>query len=266
AGLRRESSPRHAFTNFQYLDLPWIHRFRENHISLPHAARAKMGAKEDPMATDKQIEASRKNGAKSHGPVTPEGKQRSADNAIKHGLCSRRILLPDESEEELQHLELHWLQQLYPQTAAERDLVMEVVSADWRFRRYQRAESQILELEMEKHAGSPLALGEAFRELAEKSNNTLVLLNRYLVRARREFEKALATYREAAEIRRKQQIVDERVLTNEEFFHKWGRPIQADPDSPPTYYHRELDFLPNEPKLANFFLWDPENPPFGVRP
>ena len=38
------------------------------------------------MATQKQIEANRKNAGKSTGPRTAEGKQKSRMNSLKHGL------------------------------------------------------------------------------------------------------------------------------------------------------------------------------------
>jgi hypothetical protein len=51
-----------------------------------------------------QIEANRKNAQKSTGPQTSEGKQAVAQNAIKHGLSSRHLILGDEDPSEYQVL------------------------------------------------------------------------------------------------------------------------------------------------------------------
>ena len=56
------------------------------------------------MSTPAQILASQTNGAKSRGPVTPEGRDRSSRNSCKHGLSSTRVVLAGESQEEWESL------------------------------------------------------------------------------------------------------------------------------------------------------------------
>jgi hypothetical protein len=87
------------------------------------------------MRTPAQIEASRLNGAKSHGPTTPEGKQRSSQNAVKHGLTARTVVLCAESHELFEQLEQDYIDSLQPSTILELHLVQRIAVAEWRLRR-----------------------------------------------------------------------------------------------------------------------------------
>jgi hypothetical protein len=49
--------------------------------------------------TEAQREASRRNGAKSRGPVTEAGRRRSAGNAMRHGLLARKLMPPGDHRE-----------------------------------------------------------------------------------------------------------------------------------------------------------------------
>jgi hypothetical protein len=56
------------------------------------------------MTTEKQNEANRINAQKSTGPRTDEGKQRSSQNALKHGLLAKRSVIPGEDPAEFDAL------------------------------------------------------------------------------------------------------------------------------------------------------------------
>src|SRR5437016_3007527 len=54
--------------------------------------------KETLMSTLNKAESSRINGAKSRGPITPEGKQRSSLNSVRHGLLAKVHCLTNENQ------------------------------------------------------------------------------------------------------------------------------------------------------------------------
>jgi hypothetical protein len=91
-----------------------------------------------------RAEASRRNGARSKGPKTPEGKARSSQNALKHGLrAQKHILLPGESAAEYQRLEAALLEELAPEGALQAVLARRVVAAAWRLERVEQIEVQL---------------------------------------------------------------------------------------------------------------------------
>jgi hypothetical protein len=95
------------------------------------------------MRSKSQIEASRRNGAQSHGPVTPEGKHRSSQNAIKHGLSARTVVLCTENSSLFEQLEQDYIESLQPTTILELHLVQHIAVAEWRMRRAWAVETAI---------------------------------------------------------------------------------------------------------------------------
>jgi hypothetical protein len=91
-----------------------------------------------------RAEASRRNGAKSKGPKTAEGKARSAQNALKHGLrAQKHMLLPGESAADYQRFEAALLEERAPEGALQTVLARRVVAAAWRLERAERIEVQL---------------------------------------------------------------------------------------------------------------------------
>src|SRR5262249_61696879 len=72
-----------------------------------------------------------------------EGKARVAQNAMAHGLFSRRSLLPDEAPQELEDLRGSLRADLSPEGPQEEVLVELMVDALWRRRRLGRVEAGI---------------------------------------------------------------------------------------------------------------------------
>jgi len=96
------------------------------------------------MASQKQIEANRRNARKSTGAWTEEGKAIVAANALTHGLCSERIIAPGEDADEFEQFAAAMMAQLAPASPLERVFAERVVQAAWRLGRATRLEKEVL--------------------------------------------------------------------------------------------------------------------------
>ena len=150
------------------------------------------------MSSQRRIDASRANGAKSRGPVTPEGRARSDMAAVTHGLTSRRVLLKNESEDEFVALRDVLVAHFQPSDPYEADLVEQLVAARWRLDRVSSLETALLEVEISRRepeiekefqSCSPdIRNALAFRALFDESR-VLAGLSRYESRFRRACDK-----------------------------------------------------------------------------
>jgi hypothetical protein len=103
------------------------------------------------MASQRQIDSARRNGALSRGPVSPEGRAKSARNSLKHGLSSKKIfVLSNESEESFDSTLEAVNQHYQPSSDLERDLCLEIAHARWRLRRLWIIETGMFDREMDR--------------------------------------------------------------------------------------------------------------------
>jgi hypothetical protein len=91
------------------------------------------------MTSLRQIEANRRSALKSTGPATPEGKQRSRCNAVRHGLTAETVIAVLEDSEDYEAFEAAVISDYDAETATERELVLRLASVLWRLRRATRA-------------------------------------------------------------------------------------------------------------------------------
>lgn len=105
------------------------------------------------MTSFRQIEANRRNSAKSTGPQTEEGKQRSRCNAIRHGLTAETVIGALEDAEDYQAFEAAITTDYDGQSAVERELVLRLVSLLWRLRRATAIETGLFEIQADQLVG-----------------------------------------------------------------------------------------------------------------
>jgi hypothetical protein len=143
------------------------------------------------MSSLRRTLASRANGARSRGPKTPQGKERSAQNARRHGLLARCIVLQSESSDAFQAIMTQYIQRFQPADDVEMALVEEMAAAFWRQRRCWAIETRLFDNAIETDL-SPDSIGRiagAFSTLA--ATPALGLMHRYETRLHNMYQRAL---------------------------------------------------------------------------
>jgi len=146
----------------------------------------------------------------STGPKTPEGKAVSSQNARTHGLTSKQLFLPGESEEEFAQLRAGWLLQYAPESSAEAEMVEQLARNHWFCK---RAERRYLEVEERLGEGSAA-------EWSEEQFRLLERIVRYKTTAERSFQRSLTMVRQLRQDRLREERAEvqaeERVRRSEE--------------------------------------------------
>jgi len=161
------------------------------------------------MRSDKQIEASRRNGALSRGPLSIDGKAAFARNATTDGLSAYDVLLRQESLEQFEQL-LQTIQtniaRFAPQDDTEHRIVEEYSVAGWRLRRAWTLIAALIDNRMDAMAAN---LDQTYQELDHATRAALAHDYAPAVSmSLRELENHVSRYSRATDraIRRLQQL------------------------------------------------------------
>jgi hypothetical protein len=201
-----------------------------------------------------RAEASRRNGARSRGPVTAAGKARSAMNALKHGLTAETFaLLPGEDGTAFASLHAALVERYAPADPATAFLVRRLAGAIWRARRAEDLEVEVLTTRERRPDPSSLS-GYNPCSPAMWDAGRLNAVIRYAGRIERSFFASLRALEErtAAEA---QEVAEEQ---NEPEEDAAGARSEPEPSEPPL--------AAAAPPVADARRNEPEREPAGAGP
>jgi len=212
-----------------------------------------------------RAEASRKNGAKSLGPRSPEGKARSAQNALKHGMRAQKyVVLPEEDAEEFAGLEASLIEELAPVGMLQTVLARRVAVAAWRLARADRIEADLF---AERSWGPDATPGLALIRDGNGTRSFETLL-RYRGAAMAEFWRALKTLKalqaeQAAEAGPAREARPLDAQPKAQSTRPAARPPLVhcpQPDEPERNPERRLEYGSTEPPARGRALHEPAAP------
>jgi hypothetical protein len=209
------------------------------------------------MASPAQIAASRINGARSHGPVTPEGKAISSRNALKHGLRAVDAVLPIvEDPKEFEQFTADMLQSLQPHGPQQHAIAERIVSLQWKLRRVPRIEGEAMR-DLLVSNGRVIGVGVMAHDLAKTShgrpNSSLLTLQIYEQRLQRML---LSAMRELRQLKKEQAAEEQASRAQTDSYERTQ-------DAPIRRLHEELQMhaRPDDSPMLKHLAAGPGGPP-----
>ena len=157
-------------------------------------------------ASPARVQANRANSQLSTGPRTPEGKLRSSVNALRHGLTSKMVLLPEDDLEAYNAFKRAFFDDLKPKRVLEEQLAYTLVNTRWRWNRCLAFEESILATETGGQ-GDP----DANARLTQAQVDSLAKLSLYESRLNRMFQTTLKQFRD---IQSERKALDDRAMAD----------------------------------------------------
>lgn len=139
------------------------------------------------MTTKKQQLTNVQNAQLSTGPKTKQGKVTASQNALKHGLLAKDLILKDENAAEFDNFRKAIYQTLAPLGCLEEVLVEKIVSSAWRFRRLIKSEKYLFEEKDEWCVLEPKFIDVFSR----RNGSSMQILSRYESTIEKSFYKAM---------------------------------------------------------------------------
>ncbi len=211
------------------------------------------------MTTKRQIAANRRNAQKSTGPRTEEGKERSSQNAVKHGMTSRRAVLADEDPKVFLAHRISIHEDLRPMGELETTLANRIAAQLWRLARVPAIEAELIDaLRPNLADGSPGkgSLGVIWEKDGLSYGGGLGRLTRYETALERSLMRLQAEFRRVQERRHKLEAAEMKHYEHESDRYVVGgmEALDRNPDgsyprpgesggSPAAGLRNEADFL-----------------------
>jgi hypothetical protein len=193
------------------------------------------------MSTERQIEANRRNAARSTGPRSVEGKAASRMNALKSGIDAEATIIIGEDAGALAELTESFYRDYQPATAMEAALLDNIIRDTWLLTRFFRIDAEIVDYEIEE-ALYKKEVNQAGRAFMDSSNHQ-IRLQRRIDQTRKSQIQGFKEFQRLQAERRTQTLVPQVLL--------------LDATAAPSTAKEQIGFVPQNP---------PEAPEIGPLP